>query len=87
MLLETQQMPTVFRKDGFRFFFFSNEGNEPAHVHVESGDGYAKFWLLPFVKLAESARYNDKILNKLGKLIEEDKEILIRSWNEFFKNR
>jgi hypothetical protein len=44
---------TTLRKDGFRFFFFSNEGFEPAHVHVEAGDGYAKFWLEP-VELAES---------------------------------
>jgi hypothetical protein len=32
-------MPTVLRIDGYRFFFFSNEGNEPVHIHVESGDG------------------------------------------------
>lgn len=30
-------MPTVFRDGGFRFFFYSNEGDprEPVHVHVE----------------------------------------------------
>jgi hypothetical protein len=33
-------MPTVFRQGRFRFYFFSNERNEPPHVHVESGDGY-----------------------------------------------
>jgi len=33
--------------DGYRFFFFSNEGTEPPHIHVERGDGYAKFWLEP----------------------------------------
>src|SRR5258708_4053139 len=32
-----------------RFFFFSNEGNEPPHIHIEDGDGYAKFWLDPRV--------------------------------------
>ncbi|WP_284734689.1 DUF4160 domain-containing protein [Sphingosinicella terrae] len=34
-------MPTVFRRQGFRFFFYSNEGSplEPIHVHVEkAGD-------------------------------------------------
>ncbi|NLE29049.1 MAG: DUF4160 domain-containing protein [Phycisphaerae bacterium] len=39
-------MPTVFRVGKYRFFFFSGEGNEPAHIHVESGDSYAKFWLI-----------------------------------------
>jgi len=40
-------MPTVMRIAGYRFFFYSNEGSEPAHVHVQSGDGEAKFWLNP----------------------------------------
>ena len=32
-------MPVVFRYKGFRFFFYSNEGNprEPVHVHVMGG--------------------------------------------------
>ena len=40
-------VPTVLSIDGYRFFFFSNEGTEPPHIHVERGDGYAKFWLEP----------------------------------------
>jgi hypothetical protein len=35
-------MPTLLRVEGFRFFFFSNEGQEPPHVHVSKGDGLAK---------------------------------------------
>ena len=37
-------MPTVFRIDGFRFFFYSNEGNprEPVHVHVRKAGAEAK---------------------------------------------
>lgn len=29
-------MPVILRINGFRFFFYSNEGNplEPAHIHV-----------------------------------------------------
>ncbi len=76
-------MPTVLRKDGFRFFFFSNEGNEPPHIHVESGGGYAKFWLNP-VSVVEISRFGAKDINKLRKLIEENKEVLITHWNEFF---
>ncbi|HET6238742.1 MAG TPA: DUF4160 domain-containing protein [Acetobacteraceae bacterium] len=53
-------MPTVLRVDGFRFYFYSLEGNEPPHVHIEYGDSLAKYWLVP-VELAEcavSARMN-----------------------------
>ncbi len=40
-------MPTVFRQDGFRFFFYSQEGNEPPHIHVIGKGGEAKVWLRP----------------------------------------
>jgi hypothetical protein len=26
-------MPTVLLLNGFRFFFYSNENNEPVHIH------------------------------------------------------
>jgi hypothetical protein len=41
-------MPTVLRVGGYRFFFYSREGKEPAHVHVEQAERYAKFWLNPW---------------------------------------
>jgi len=40
-------MPEVFREVGYRFFFFSLEGTEAPHIHVESAEKYAKFWLTP----------------------------------------
>jgi hypothetical protein len=30
-------MPTIFRLDGYRFYFYSHEPNEPPHVHVDKG--------------------------------------------------
>jgi hypothetical protein len=33
-----KEMPTILRKDGFRFFFFSREGTEPPHIHVEQAE-------------------------------------------------
>ncbi len=38
-------MPTVLRKDGFKFFFYSNE-HEPKHIHVLKGSGFAKIDLV-----------------------------------------
>jgi hypothetical protein len=40
-------MPTVLRIGATRFFFFSNEGAEPAHIHIEQAGALAKFWLDP----------------------------------------
>ena len=35
-------MPTVLTVQGFRFFFWSNESDEPIHVHVEKGGAEGK---------------------------------------------
>lgn len=53
------------------------------HIHVESGDQYAKFWLKP-VALAKSIGYNGKELNILSKLIKENEETFEEKWNEYF---
>ena len=37
----------MLRRNGFRVFFFGDEGWEPPHVHVERGGGVAKYWLKP----------------------------------------
>jgi hypothetical protein len=40
-------MPTVLRIGSFRFHFYSDEANEPPHIHIETPDGECKFWLDP----------------------------------------
>jgi Domain of unknown function (DUF4160) len=40
-------MPTVLRIESYRFFFYAGDRDEPPHVHVESDDKIAKFWLDP----------------------------------------
>jgi hypothetical protein len=38
-------VPTVLRIDGYRFYFYSHEPNEPPHVHVDRAEYTAKIWL------------------------------------------
>jgi len=38
-------MPTILYIYGWRLFFYSNEKNEPIHIHVQKGDFEGKFWL------------------------------------------
>lgn len=78
-------MPTVLRVDGFRFFFFSNERQEPAHIHIESGGRYAKFWLNP-VELAQSVGFNGPDLTRLRDLVTANERNLEERWNEFFNS-
>jgi len=76
-------MPTVLKVRQFRFFFFSNEGNEPIHIHVESDDKYAKFWLDP-VQLTKSVGYGAKELNEIRKLVLENLNLFKERWYEHF---
>ena len=76
-------MPTILRIGSFRFFFYSNEGNEPPHIHVQEGNCLAKFWLDP-VELATSVRFDSHHLTKLQKLILENKTSFLEAWNEYF---
>ena len=60
-------MPTVLIEEGFRFFFYSNEGSprEPVHVHVEKSGLEAKVWLRPKVTVAYNDGYDARTLRRL----------------------
>ena len=62
--------PTVLRVERYRFFFFSNEGHEPAHVHVQDGSKLAKFWL-ESVRLAASPGFAPRGLTRVQALVTE----------------
>lgn len=76
-------MPTVLRVDGYRFFFYSNEGNEPAHIHVQKAEKYAKFWLNP-VQMAEAIDFTSKELRQVQNIIVEHSQMPLEAWNEHF---
>jgi hypothetical protein len=80
-------MPTILRITGIRFFFFSNEGDEPPHIHVERAEGYAKYWLLPEVILAWSLRFRKRDRTRLQKLIEQYQELFLEKWDEYFQDK
>ncbi|MDE0213947.1 MAG: DUF4160 domain-containing protein, partial [Deltaproteobacteria bacterium] len=49
-------MPTVLRQGPYRFFFYSSDGQEPPHVHVEGDNDVAKFLLEP-IRLQEAGGF------------------------------
>ncbi|MBI2871505.1 MAG: DUF4160 domain-containing protein [Candidatus Omnitrophica bacterium] len=77
-------MPTVFIVRGFRFFFFSNEGAEPMHVHIEKAEKYAKFWLNP-VRLDRNYKFSSSELRKIREIVQRRKEEIEEKWNEYFR--
>jgi hypothetical protein len=76
-------MPTVLRSGPYRFFFYAGDRDEPQHVHVERDDNKAKFWLNP-ARLQNSGGFSRMEINRVQKLVEENQEDLLRSWDEYF---
>lgn len=76
-------MPTVLRVGRFRFFFFSNEENEPPHIHVKASEDEAKFWLVP-VQLASNYGFRANELSEIAELVAEHRDLFLESWNEHF---
>jgi hypothetical protein len=76
-------MPTIARTGPYRIFFFSNEGSEPAHVHVQRESALAKFWLKP-VALAAASGFGAHELRRIAVIVEENRQIWLEAWNEFF---
>ena len=76
-------MPTVLRIGPYRLFFYAGDRDEPEHVHIERDDRVAKFWLDP-VRLQRSGGFGSGELNRIRRLVEDNREDLIRSWNEYF---
>ena len=79
-------MPTILRVGNLRFHFYSDEGNEPPHIHVASSDGECKFWLNP-VRLAKSINIKPKDIKVIENLVYEHLDLLIRKYNEFHNSK
>jgi hypothetical protein len=78
-------MPVVLRSGPYRFFFYSDEGAEPPHIHVDRAEATAKFWLKP-PRLARNNGFPRHELTRIRKLVTIHQEQLLRSWHEHFDN-
>ncbi|MBL8906058.1 MAG: DUF4160 domain-containing protein [Rhizobiales bacterium] len=76
-------MPTILRVGPYRLFFYSADGNEPPHIHVERGGAVAKFWLRP-VRLQQSGGMNRPELREIERLVIENLGLLEEAWDDYF---
>jgi hypothetical protein len=75
-------MPTVLRIKGLRFHFYSDEGTEPAHIHIRSADGECKFWLSP-ISLARNRGIPAHQLREIESIVFDQQELLLEKFNEY----
>ena len=66
-------MPVVFRHQGIRFYFFSNEDSsrEPIYHPCGRSDAEAKLWLVPDVRVAERFGYNRREQGEQVRTVEQ----------------
>ena len=80
-------MPTVVVIYGWRLFFYSNENNEPVHVHCGKGEAECKYWLdTEIFELREAgARNLTPALNReIRRIIFSNFDLIIEEWNRHF---
>jgi len=76
-------MPTIFKENGYRFFFFSDE-HSPQHIHIEKGDSYARIEI-ETLKVTNNYNLNSKELKKLVSLVLANKNKLKEAWDDYFE--
>lgn len=78
-------MPTLATIGPYRFHFYSSDGDEPAHVHVERDDSEAKYWLNP-VALEWSYEFPARELHEIERIVIAHRIEWMEKWNEYFNH-
>ncbi len=76
-------MPTVLRSGPYRLYFYSHDGGEPPHIHVDRERFSAKFWLEP-VELARNLGFGAVELRRIERLVVDHEDRLRDSWHDYF---
>lgn len=78
-------MPNVLKQGPYRFFFYSNDRNEPAHVHVKRNRNVAKFWF-DLVRLQRSGGFRRSEIRDIERIVRQYQILLIEEWNDYFND-
>ena len=77
-------MPKIYEQNGYRFFFYSAEGDEPCHVHVKRGEGDGKIWLEPELREEYLVDFKSQEKKQIKKIVREQQDYFIQRWHEYF---
>ncbi len=76
-------MPTLLRIGRYQFKFFSNERDEPPHIHIKAGECEAKFWLSS-LEVASNYGFKTHELNEMKRILQEYQSDFLEAWDEYF---
>ena len=84
------RLPSLFTVGGYRVFFWSNELNEPIHVHVCKGKpspNATKVWLTSAggcILASNGSGIPDRDLRELMEIISAQSFMICAAWKRFF---
>lgn len=84
-------MPNLFTIAGYQIYFWSNENNEPIHVHVSKGKPSkhaTKFWLTSdggCILASNGSKLSQHTINKLIDVITAQYGLICLKWKKYFE--
>jgi hypothetical protein len=72
--------------EGFQFFFWSNEGDQPGLIHVAKASCEANFWISREIQPAWNASFEQPQLRRILELLEENKNATREAWHKHFRS-
>ncbi len=79
-------MPRVLYFKGYEFFFYSNEGSEPMHIHVGKAEAIGKIWLEPKIEVSYMYGFSSREIKEIQTIVNERVVYLKVSGMNIFKN-
>lgn len=74
----------MLRNGPYRFFFYSHETNEPAHIRVGRDRSSAKFWLDP-VTLACNSGFSRSEIRRIQRVVRDREREFMAAWDAWFE--
>lgn len=88
--MEEFRLPKLFMVSGYTVYFWSNENDEPIHVHVAKGKptpNVTKIWLTRSgggILAGNGSKISDKELNELMDFISAQFFLICSKWKQAF---
>ena len=79
-------VPTILRIRGYQFYFYPQEGTEPAQFHIDKGGGTIKVWL-DDLSIARTKGLKTAEIRGALQLIRTHQSTLLLAWREFKRRK
>ncbi|MDR1701139.1 MAG: DUF4160 domain-containing protein [Lachnoclostridium sp.] len=88
--MEELKLPNLFQIGGYKVFFWSNENNEPIHVHIQKGkptSNATKIWITSSggcIVASNNSKIPQNELSELLEVISAQFFMICEAWKKHF---